>query len=292
MFTRRHFLGLAAASPLAAAARYAPILAGQVYVYTQYLRERKIPLGDGLEEMMAAYAQAGYRTLELVEWFFTPELRARTTELVRRHKFAVPIVYAGQPLHDPARLDASLAAILDTARAVKEIGALWINANPAPKPQKALKTAEELDVQARALNRLADELALLGMKLMVHHHDPEMLEDAREWRHIKDHTDPAKVFFCLDTHWVLRGGQDPYRIVEEALPRLKSIHLRNSINGAWTESLGDGEIDYRRIASILKRARYDGYLVVELAWEAATKRTRPLVENLKLSREYARKVFL
>lgn len=115
-----------------------------------------------------------------------------------------------------------------------------------------------------------------------------MTENAREWRHLFKNTG---VSFCIDTHWVLRGGQDPMSIVREAGQRLASLHLRNSRNNVWTESFGDGDIDHQELAAYLKEIQYQGYLVIELAYQNETSITRPLEENLRLSRQYAEQVF-
>jgi sugar phosphate isomerase/epimerase len=57
------------------------------------------------------------------------------------------------------------------------------------------------------------------------------------------------------------------------------------------EDLADGDVDYHEIADYLKQIGYSGYLVVELAYEKGTKVTRPLEEDLRLSRLYAEQVF-
>ena len=98
--------------------------------------------------------------------------------------------------------------------------------------------------------------------------------------------------FCLDTHWVFRGGQDPLTFVKEAGPKIKAFHLRNSKNGIWTESFGPGDVDYKAIAGYLRKNGFTGWLVLELAAEGKTKITRPLVENTRLGREYLQSVFL
>ena len=58
-----------------------------------------------------------------------------------------------------------------------------------------------------------------GMRLMLHNHDADMTEGAREWRAILHHTDPKLVWFCVDVHWVYRGKQDPLvlQAIESAL---------------------------------------------------------------------------
>jgi inosose dehydratase len=126
---------------------------------------------------------------------------------------------------------------------------------------------------------------------MVHHHTPELADNAREWRFQLQHTDPQLVFCCVDVNWAVRGGQEPVAFLREAGNRLASLHLRNNQEGAWTEDFGAGDIDYSKIADYLKEIGFSGYLVVELAYEKRTKITRPLEEDLRLSRLYAEQVF-
>jgi sugar phosphate isomerase/epimerase len=57
------------------------------------------------------------------------------------------------------------------------------------------------------------------------------------------------------------------------------------------EDFGDGDIDYRAVARHLRSAGFTGYLSVELAWDRETPVTRPLEESLRISREYAERVF-
>jgi sugar phosphate isomerase/epimerase len=128
------------------------------------------------------------------------------------------------------------------------------------------------------------------MGLWLHNHAPEMRDDGRELRSNLDHTDPALVGFCADTHWIYRGG-DPLEYLERYGDRLGSLHLRNSVAGVWSETLDDGDLDHRAIAAKLAAARFDGPLIVELAIEEGTPQTRPLVENMRLSRAYLREVF-
>lgn len=141
------------------------------------------------------------------------------------------------------------------------------------------------------MNQLASKLKPLGLGLMLHHHDPEMAENAREWRHLLQNTPAGLVSLCLDLHWVLRGGQDVMALLRESGARTGGLHLRNSKDNVWTEAFGDGDIDYAPVAAHLRRIGFSGYLMVELAYEKATVITRSLEENLRLSRLYAERVF-
>ncbi|MCA9444312.1 MAG: sugar phosphate isomerase/epimerase, partial [Candidatus Omnitrophica bacterium] len=68
-------------------------------------------------------------------------------------------------------------------------------------------------------------------------------------------------------------------------------HLRNSTDGTWSESFGEGDIDYRKIAKILDDIDYQGYLTVELAHEKGTEKTQSLLKDLQDSRDYVKEVF-
>jgi len=126
---------------------------------------------------------------------------------------------------------------------------------------------------------------------MVHHHTPELLDNAREWRYQLANTNPNTVGCCVDVHWAYRGGQEPMAFLREVGDRLESLHLRNSRAGVWMEDFNDGDVDYHKVAEHLRETGYNGYLVVELAYEKGTTITRSLEEDLKASRLYTEKVF-
>jgi sugar phosphate isomerase/epimerase len=285
--TRREILAGAAAlgGPRAFARGYRPRLASQFYVWIQQFGREKKPLAQGVGEALGATRRAGFRRIELVSTLFTPETREATLAAIKEHGIEVPIVYQGGPMHETAAAEKTIAETVRLAELIKPAGARIINFNPNPK---AHKTDEELATQARYAIQMGKELRQRGVQLILHHHNPEMADGAREWRHLLEHTDLP---LCVDLHWVLRGGQDPMAILKEAGSRVASLHLRNSRAGVWLEDFGDGDIDHRAVAAWLRRTGYSGYLVIELAYEGRTAITRPLEENLRLSREYAQRVF-
>ncbi len=286
LLTRREMLASCAAAM--AAPKYEPHIAAQFYVWTQQFGREKKPLAEGIPEALAATKRAGFRRVELVSWIFTPELRDITLRALREHGLALPIVYNGGPMHEAERAEQTIRKTVELAELVKPAGTRIINLNPDPKPRRERKSDDELRVQADKVSRLDAELRRRGMELILHHHDPEMAENAREWRRLLRNTN---VRLCIDTHWVYRGGQDPLAILREAGARAASLHLRNSRGGVWTEEFGEGDLDYSRAAAHLKGIGFAGELVIELAYEKETKLTRTLEENLRASREYAERVF-
>ena len=180
-------------------------------------------------------------------------------------------------------------AYADRLRPHKGLEAISFNCDPKPKSEP--KSDAELVTEAQALELLGSDLKKRGLRLLVHAHAPEIADRAREWRYFFHHTASANVGICLDTHWVFRGGESVMDILQEAGTRIGDVHLRNSANKIWMEELADGDVDYRAVAAALKKLKYKGWLTVELAWDPQTQRTRPLVENLKRSREYAERLF-
>lgn len=93
-----------------------------------------------------------------------------------------------------------------------------------------------------------------------------------------------------DVDWIKRGG-DPYELLTRYADRIGSCHLRNGVGDVWSESLGDGDVDYRRIAKIFEKVKVPIWLTVELAYEKKTARARPLAEDAAASRKCVREVF-
>jgi inosose dehydratase len=272
-------------------AQYAPKLSVEIYIWIQHLESEKKTLAEGVEEVLASFHGAGYHRVELNQDFFQPALRERTFTLLAKNHLAPETVYAGTTLHESAAAEKSVGAVVELARLLKPHGTRVIVTNPSPKPGQALKSEEELDTQAKNVDRLAEEISGLGMKLALHHHTPELLEHAREWRHLMQHTDPNRVYCCVDVHWAYRGGQEVMSFLRETGDRLVELHLRNSRKGIWMEDFGPGDIDYQKVADYLREISFNGYLVVELAYEKGTQITRSLDEDLRLSRLYTEKVF-
>ncbi len=284
--------GSSLAGPFGVASpRYHPILSVQAYIWIQHFEAAKKSLPDGVEEMLAGFKSAGYSNVDLNDSFVDSKLREKTLGLLKKYGLKMPTFYANSTLHEARRAEYSVKTIVELAQTTKEAGVRGIVTNPSPKPNQGRKSDEELATQARYLNQLGTELGKLGVRLMVHHHTPELVENAREWRHQLANTDPKLVGCCVDVHWAYRGGQEPMAFLREVGSRLESLHLRNSKAGVWMEDLNDGDVDYHKVAEYLKETGYGGYLVVELAYEKGTTKTRSLEEDLKASRLYTEKVF-
>jgi inosose dehydratase len=262
----------------------------QLYVWGQVFGREGRSLDAHLDEALAQVAAAGFDGAEgSLSWTADAPRARAVAAAYRRCALRIPSLYHGGPYHSAAEAERTVAETLRLAAVARDLGCPAVNVNPNPIGRD--KKDDELRTQAEHLNRLGAGLSDLGMELYIHNHDPEIRNNAREFRANAALTDPSLVRFCVDTHWVYRGGGDPVELLREVVERTRSLHIRNSERGVWSESLGDGDVDYAAVRAVLDAGRFRGWLLVELAYEGQTRITRPLVENARLAREYMRAVF-
>jgi inosose dehydratase len=145
------------------------------------------------------------------------------------------------------------------------------------------------------MNRLGGELRAIGLTLAYHNHDIELRQAAREFHHMMTGTDSKLVSLCLDVHWIYRGAGNSqvalFDIIELYGRRVVELHLRQSRNHVWTESLEDGDIDYQRVVEVLAQKKVRPHLVLEQAVEADTPNTVGVVEAHRRTVNYVRRLF-
>jgi inosose dehydratase len=122
-----------------------------------------------------------------------------------------------------------------------------------------------------------------------------MRQSAREFHHMMLATDPENVKLCLDVHWVFRGAGNSqvalFDIIKLYRSRIVELHLRQSQNGIWTEALGEGDIDYTRLATTLAEMGLNPLMVLEQAIEEGSPNTMNALEAHRESLNYATRVF-
>lgn len=279
------------AAPVLALAKSTPRLAVEGYIFQQYAQSLKKPLRDVIEEAVTMSRVAGFQNIELNPSFFAPDLRDLTIKLLRSHGLSMPSVYVGGAMHDKAGADETIARAIKLGQLCAAFGCKAVVNNPDPKQGGLAKSDTELAIETDSLNRMGKALSEHGFQLRVHHHTPQLANDAREWRFILRNTDPQYVYICVDVDWAYEGGFEPIAFLREVGTRLREIHVRSAKNKLWLEDLEDSDIDYRAVARYLKQEHLEPLIVVELAYRPQTIITRSLGDDLAISRRYARDVF-
>jgi inosose dehydratase len=294
MLSRRDFM--AAGAALAAAARAGaagePLhLSSNSYSWHVYYQRERKNFGADLDAGLADVAKSGLNGYE--PGIGGPGEIDRLAPLLRKHGLEMRSIYCGSVMHDPAQADKSIERIVAVAEKAKAVGTKIVVTNPNPIGKG--KTDEQLKTQAEALQKLGEKLSGMGLALAYHNHDPEMRQEGREFHSVMKGTDPKAVTLCLDAHWVWRGSGNSSKVLSEVVKlygaRVSELHIRQSVNGVWSETLGEGDIDYPALVQGLTEARVKPLLVMEIAVEKGTPNTMDSVEAHKRSAEYARKVF-
>ena len=264
-----------------------PLVGCQLYVWGQYYQRAGKAID--LDEVFAALKSAGYDYAEGSLNVQDHEANTAFSEKLRKHGLVPVSLYTGGEFHLLGRASQTANRIAEAAKAAKNQGFEIIVCNPDPIGRD--KSVQELAIQGSALAELGQELKKAGMKLGLHHHTPELRSEAREFHANFHHTKPGDVGFCIDTHWMFRGGVPPMEALSRYADRVCSWHLRQSRAGVWWEDLDDGDINYSEIARFAKARKLPVRYTVELALEPATVITRDAAANHARSRQWVRRVF-
>jgi inosose dehydratase len=262
------------------------LVGSNIFVWTQYAKREKRELD--MAGVISALRDAGYDYLESFMDLDQPENNGKLADQFKAKGLQPVSLYVGPELHS-AKAKESVSKVLAAAQICQTAGFQVISCNAKPIGRE--KTDEELKTQVAALIELGQGLNALGMKLGVHHHLPEMANNAREFHHNFHNSEPDVVGFCYDVHWVWKGGIAPLDAMKEYGNRIVTWHLRQSRDQVWLEDLDTGDIDYAAVAKYAAEHKLPRRFSVELALEANTRITRSVVENHRRSREFVRKVF-
>jgi inosose dehydratase len=259
--------------------------------YRREGRDFNASLDDGLAQV-AASGLDGYEPL-----VNSPQEIDQLGPLLKKHGLEMRSLYVNSTLHAPADVEKSTPHVLAIADKARDVGTRVIVTNPNPIRWGGdeAKTDEQLRVQAAALDALGQKLAAMKLTLAYHNHDAELRNAAREFHHMMVGTDPKYVTLCLDAHWIYRGSGNSVVALFDILKlyggRVSELHLRQSVDGVWTESFGPGDIDYAAVARHLLEIGVKPHLVLEQAVEEDTPRKMDPVEAHRQGAAYARRVF-
>ncbi|WP_461093542.1 sugar phosphate isomerase/epimerase family protein [Spirosoma gilvum] len=261
---------------------------------TFYGRQGKTWMADP-DASLQEFAQAGLTAYEPA--VNTASEVLKLIPLLGKHKLVMPSLYVNSTLHRSDEAQKSIDSVLSIAEAARQAGTTIFVTNPSPIQwgTEKDKTDADLTEQAKNLDRLGAELRKRGITLAYHTHAPEHRQAAREFHHMLLATDPKNVSLCLDAHWVYRGSGNSqvalFDVVKLYGKRIVEIHIRQSRDGIWQETFGDGDIDYRRLTADLKALNVRPLLVLEQCLEKGSPNTMGPVDAHKQDMVYAKEVF-
>lgn len=225
------------------------------------------------------------------------EQMARIVSASRAVGLQLRSVYSNLRLHETTTCDREMAMGFEIARIAQSAGVEIYVVNPEPIRWGGQdnKSDSQLELQRQNLEKFGKRCQALGITLAYHNHDAEMRMGARELHHMLAGTDPTLVYFCFDLHSVFRGSGDSMLAVKDIWKlyrqRVVELHLRQSQNGIYTQTFGQGDIDYAWMAQQVQTSDTEIHLVLEQSIEEKSSVTMSDVEAHAKSFDFAERLF-
>lgn len=164
-------------------------------------------------------------------------------------------------------------------------------------PWSARESKEALFKFIDEFNAIGEKIKPYGFKLTYHNHHFEFVrfDDGKTMMdYLYEGLNPETTSFCLDTHWVQRGGGNPTTWIEKLAGRIDILHLKDmavicdetkTIQPLITE-IGNGNIDFDSVMAAAEKGGVTYYCV-----EQDTCPGDPMV-SLKASADYLKKHYM
>ncbi len=272
------------------------MLATNIYPWLTFYRRQGRDFEANLESSIKQIKKSGADSLEPI--LSTPEKTVQLADVLIDQGVAMVSAYVNSKLHEKTDVRESIDTVLKLARiAQDQMGTKIIVTNPIPihwdGPEN--KNDDQIKLQGESLTNLGEALSREGLTLAYHNHDPELRLAGREFHHMLASTDPRYVKFCLDSHWIFRGSGDSnvalYDVIKLYGDRIVELHVRQSREGIWTETLGDGDIDYSFLTKVIREIGIHPLVTVEQAVEENSPNTMDSLAAHKISHAIARDIF-
>ena len=114
-----------------------------------------------------------------------------------------------------------------------------------------------------------------GVKFFYHNHDFEFTNKQPNGRPnydiLLEDTDPRYVWFELDLHWIVVGGESPVHYMQEYSERIPLYHVKDKTwrdrpsEQDW-EDVGPGSIDFPDIFAAGEGRGLDKHFIIEHDW--------------------------
>ena len=246
-------------------------LAIQSNVWLDSLHHSDLPV------IIEQIARSGYDALEIGAQRLDLGNPDAFLALTTRHGLSVAGIHTGGEIYNSAEMRARKDFFERATHFARAVNASCVLLSG--KPKEGGKTDADLASEVDSLHWVADICQSRGLPLNFHTHNWELADDLRELRYLTANTDPDKISLCLDIGWVQRAGHDPLKVIDEFYPRIRYLHLKDTLDDRWTE-IGRGKVDFSALLTDLKRRGFSGQLAVERDEELEN-----AIESAKTSRD-------
>ena len=250
----------------------------------------------GYQQVLSEMVETGYAGTELGDWGFMPSTPAELKKELDEKKLQllgafVPVALAKEEAHA-----AGIDLALKTAGLMYDAGyknAFIVLADENGSVEERTKNAGRItpgmgltENQWKTFAEGAEKVAqavkrVYGMRTVFHHHCAGYVETPEEVAKLMELTNPELLGLCLDMGHYAFGGGNPVEALKKYYNRIWHVHFKDfdpKVGQAARENnydyfksvaegvfceLGNGNVDFKSIVSILKEKGYEGWIVVE-----------------------------
>ncbi|MCX6553049.1 MAG: sugar phosphate isomerase/epimerase [Acidobacteria bacterium] len=189
--------------------------------------------------------------------------------------------------YDPQTRIAPMDLVRATADGGAALGAQRLIVSGAGLVKDGKVAREDVDRKVAGLQEAARYCRDRKLAFAYHNHGPEFAAGAAELTALIERTDPALVSFLIDCGWAYRAGVDLAGFFTAHQTRIAGLHLRD-FKGEQQVPLGLGEVDWAPLASAVRKAGWDGWVLAE---EERADGSKPGATAAAPARDTLRKLF-
>ena len=147
----------------------------------------------------------------------------------------------------------------------------------SPKPR--LRTSDDWKAFADELNKYGERTKAAKLQLGYHNHEIEFVKTPQgdaPWDILMKSTDPALVRFQLDVGNCTFGGGNAYETLAKYPTRYYGVHVKDLKPGKAAVPVGSGDLDWKRIFTLVKAANIRNIVAEVGAYAVSTLQGPPL----------------
>ena len=214
-------------------------------------------------------------------------------DLLAQYKLEMVAFSSGGVGIAPNTEAAEIEKHLSNAKFVKAVGGRYLQVTDSARPKERKPEAADFKQLGYVLTEIGKRTADFGIPVGYHNHMASLGEAPDEVDRIMDASDPRYVKFELDIAHYLQGGGDPVKAIQKYQNRLLFLHIKDveSLPAADPRGrayrfveLGRGRVDLPGVFAALRKAKFAGWLVVEL--DSVPDKSRTPIECAEISKKY------
>jgi len=249
------------------------------------------PTNPSWLKVMNEIRDAGYQFTELGPYGYYPTDPAVLKAEFEKRRLTVVAGFVFQNLHDPSKRHEVLTVATQTIQLLAAVGGRYLVTIDHISDER-MQTAGRsdlcvrLDAHRRAylvsiIDQLADIALAAGVLPVIHQHAGSYIEFEDEFEALLSDLDPSRVGICIDTGHLAYAGIDPVAFYKRHSRRVQYFHFKDvdpqvhakvlankvpflkAVEQKVFCPIGQGTVDWPRLAEALRTTGYDGVATVE-----------------------------